>query len=171
MVQIVDAIADDVYTIRDVQKRTWLETYPNEELGITREDIEARFANESKEKIENRKKIYSDPDVHIWVAKDDGEIIGFCIARKEEKNNRIGAIYLLPSYQGQGVGGRLIEAALNWLGVDKDIYVNVASYNDNATRFYERYGFVKTEKDISNPVADLPSGKSIPETEMVRKSI
>lgn len=174
-VQVVDAIPDDVYGIRNVQRVTWLATYPNERLGITREDIESRFANddtdEGKKRMEERKQRFYQPNVHTWVAKDSDNIVGFCVATKEENNGRIRAIYLLPEYQGKGAGRQLMEAGLAWLGSDKDIYVNVASYNDNAIKFYERFGFVRTGRDVSDPVAALPSGKNIPETEMVKRHI
>ncbi len=42
-VQIQDATPNDDDAIRQVQQRTWLATYPNAGLGITKEDIEARF--------------------------------------------------------------------------------------------------------------------------------
>ncbi|HSW48050.1 MAG TPA: GNAT family N-acetyltransferase [Candidatus Saccharimonadales bacterium] len=170
MIQIVDAVVDDVYAIREVQKQTWFATYPNEEYGITLEDLQARFTKETEEQIENRRKIYSDPSVHIWAAKDGEKIVGFCIAKKEGDSNRIGAIYLLPDYHGQGIGKQLISKALNWLGNEKDIYVHVASYNNNAIKFYEKNGFVRTGKDAFEKSAILPSGKYIPQIEMLKKS-
>lgn len=169
MIKIVQASVNDMQAIREVQKLTWFDTYPNEKLGITREDIEAKFAIEDPIETEKRKKMYSDPTIGVWIAKDGERVVGFCFAGKRESGNRIGAIYLLPSYQGQGVGGNLIEQALSWLGEAEDIYVNVASYNEQAMEFYKKHGFVKTGNHPNSEVADFPSGKSIPETEMVRK--
>ena len=37
-VQIEDATPNDEDGVRQVQQRTWLATYPNAELGITKED-------------------------------------------------------------------------------------------------------------------------------------
>jgi GNAT superfamily N-acetyltransferase len=171
MIKVTGAITEDVYGIRRVQRLTWLETYPNEELGITREDVASRFVlddtEEGKKKMEERKKRLADPNAPTWVAKDGDEVIGFCIASKGDEN-RVGAIYLLPEYQGQGIGRKLMETALSWLGDEKDIYIDVASYNHKAIRFYEKFGFTPSGRDISNPVAALPSGKTIPEIEMVK---
>ena len=173
-IKIADSIPRDVFEIRNVQKLTWLNTYPNKDLSITKEDIELNFikdnTEEGKREIEEWKKRYLDPSENRWVAKDGDKIVGFCVVGIENNNGRIHAIYILPNYQGQGGGKRLMEVGLKWLGNDKDIYVNVVSYNDKAIRFYEKFGFVKTGKKVTDKVAVLPSGKVLPEIEMVRKT-
>ncbi|MEZ4113999.1 MAG: GNAT family N-acetyltransferase [Candidatus Paceibacterota bacterium] len=50
---------------------------------------------------------------------------------------------------------------------DKDIVVWVASYNQKAISFYKKLGFVKTDKDMSSQFHKLPSGKFIPEIDMI----
>lgn len=171
-VAVIDAIPEDVYEIREVQKVTWIDTYPNPELGISREDIIERFKStpESQAKLEKRKATFYDyPQFHTWVAKDGDKIIGFCIANSEEY--RIQAIYVLPNYQGQGIGKRLMQESLNWLDSKKDIYVNVASYNKKAIKFYENFfGFVESARPIHSEVCKLPSGAVIPEIELVKKA-
>ena len=172
-VEIDDATPDDVYAVRQVQRETWLATYPNEEHGITRDDIAAQFAKDEtpagRQKLENRKESYADPTIHTWVAKDSDTIIGFCSGKKGDDSNRIWSIYILPEHQGRGVGKLLMTASLIWLGDDKDIYLDVASYNAKAIAFYERFGFVESGREVVAPVSPLPSGKSIPEIEMVKR--
>lgn len=67
-IKIVNSIPSDVFEIRNVQKITWLNTYPNKELGITKEDIESNFikdnTEEGKRQIEEWKKRYFDPSEH-----------------------------------------------------------------------------------------------------------
>lgn len=53
-IHIREAVPDDAEAMRDVQRRTWLATYPNEAYGITKEDIEARF-HEDPETTEARR--------------------------------------------------------------------------------------------------------------------
>jgi len=168
------AIANDVYGIREVQKETWFKTYPNAKEGITIEDIENKFREdntpEGRRKIEEHKKIYEDKNQQVWVAEEKNRIIGFCTAGKEQEYNRLRGIYILPNYQGKGVGKLLVEKAFAWLGTNKDILVNVASYNQQAISFYKRFGFVETGKSgVFDEGARLPSGKLIPEIEMVKK--
>lgn len=144
------------------------------ELGITKEDIELKFSKdntaEGRKQIEEWKKRYSDDNERRWVAKNENQIVGFCVAGKEKGGNRIYAIYVLPDFQGAGRGKELLQKSLNWLGGEKDVYVNVASYNTKAIKFYKRFGFVKTGRVVhSEGVDSLPSGKIIPEIEMVKK--
>ena len=46
-ITIREAHPDDADAIREVQRQTWLATYPNEAYGITREDIEAQFREDA----------------------------------------------------------------------------------------------------------------------------
>jgi len=172
-IKIRKSSPNDVYGIRELQKITWLKTYPNSKEGITVEDIREKFkideTSEGKKKIEEKKKRYKNKKVRIWVAELKGRIVGFCMAIREEKHNRVGAIYVLPTYQGRGLGRLLIKKAFSWLGNKKNILVNVARYNKRAIDFYKKYGFVETGKaGILDSAARLPSGKFIPEIELIK---
>ena len=146
---IQDAISDDDAGIRYVQHQTWLATYPNEELGITREAINARFAYPDgalmRRHPTNKQQINTDPALHVWVAKEEQRVIGFCIALKEALNGHVRAIYVLPAHQGRGIGKRLLQVALDWLGDRKPVTLSVAVYNTRAIAFYRRFGFVHLE--------------------------
>lgn len=173
-IKIIKSKPEDVYKIRRVTKLTWLDTYPNKQAGITSTDIEAVFEKDStpegKKKMEERKERYKKPNIKIWVAKRNKEIIGFCFVVKDKKQNRVCAIYVLPEYQRRSIGQALIEKAFDWLGKTKDIFVNVASYNKKAIGFYKKFGFIETGKSgILDEAARLPFGKSIPEIEMVKR--
>lgn len=172
-IKIRKSVPNDVYGIREVQRITWLKTYPSSKEGITKEDIQRKFeideTPEGKKKIEGRKKNYNNRNIGIWVAEAEGKIIGFCMAIKEEGCNRVGAIYVLPTYQGRGMGKLLIQKAFGWLGNKKNILINVARYNKQAIDFYKKFGFVETGKEGTlDSAAKLPSGKFIPEIELVK---
>jgi ribosomal protein S18 acetylase RimI-like enzyme len=173
--KIRKSIPNDIYGIREVQRATWLKTYPDKKEGITVEDIIEKFKADKtpegkKEMEERKKKYYKNKNTGAWVAENEGKIIGFCTAVKEGKHNRIGAIYVLPNYQRKGLGKQLIEKVFSWLGNKKRILVNVARYNQQAINFYEKFGFVKTgKKGTFDKAAKLPSGKFIPEIGLVKK--
>jgi ribosomal protein S18 acetylase RimI-like enzyme len=173
IIQIHDATPNDADGVRQVQQRTWLATYPNAELGITEEDIEARFHARSEEAIKRRQAqqqgINSDPLVHLWVAKEAERIVGFCLAKKEGMQNKIQAIYVLPEYQGTGIGKRLLQTALDWLGSQREIVLNVAAYNHQAINFYRRFGFIPSGRPAHSGVTKLPSGVVIPEIELIKR--
>ncbi len=173
-IRIRKSIPGDGYGIREVQRQTWLKTYPNRKANITVKDIKEVFAKDKtprgREGIEKRKERYKDKNTGIWVAEDKGRIIGFCTAVKKESQNRVMAIYVLPDCQSKGIGKLLIKKAFNWLGNKKDIFVNVVSYNQNAIGFYKKIGFKETGRSgVFDQAAKLPSGKTMPEIELVKK--
>ncbi len=172
-IKIRRSVPEDVCGIYEVQRETWFKTYPNKEEGITHEDIEAKFkiyeTPEGKKKIEERKKKYKNRNIGTWVAEDDKKIVGYCMAIRKRENNRVGAIYVLPAYQGRGSGQLLIEKAFSWLGNKKNILINVARYNRQTIDFYKKFSFVETgKKGTLDEAAKLPSGKFIPEIELLR---
>ncbi len=138
---------EDAAAIKQVQHDVWIHTYPNEALGITLEVIRERVSkNLTPESIERLQESMNELNQRTWVLKDDMKIIGYCTAVKNESFNQLVAIYLLPEYHDKGLGKGLIEASLEWMGSNKDILVEVASYNDRAIKFYEKYGFKKNGK-------------------------
>jgi len=163
---ITNPVKGDEKQIVLVHKETWLSTYPNEKYGISREDILLKDFD-SDEKLNNWKKIIKNNgknDVYLCVAKNKDKIIGFCQVSKGKKHNELKTIYILPEYQKMGVGKKLIEKGLEWLGKNKDIIVEVVEYNEKAIKFYEKYSFVKT-----GVVSDckFPNGKTMPEIQLI----
>ncbi len=171
MITIQKPNKEDVKDIQQVFYKTWLATYPNSDIGITVEDIEERFKNRFSEKaIQKRLDDISNKncDKLFLVAKNNNEVVGVCRVIKEDKLNKLEAIYVLPEFQGQGIGKMFWIEALKFWNNDKIIIVQVASYNSNAIRFYERLGFVDTGKRFTDENLKMPvSGILIPEMELV----
>lgn len=83
---------------------------------------------------------------------------------------RIGAIYVLPGEQGKGTGSKLLQKAVDWYGRDEDIFLHVASYNQQSIDFYKHHGFETTGTHITDDDAITSGSKPIPEIEMVLKA-
>jgi ribosomal protein S18 acetylase RimI-like enzyme len=172
-ISICIAVPDDVIDIQEVFYRTWLATYPNEEVGITVDDIEDRYKDRLNENaLSKRREQIANPSEGqtLLVAKDCKRVIGLCRVVKKSDRNQLQAIYVLPEYQGRGVGGKLWEDAKKLLDFTKDIYVEVATYNSNAISFYKKLGFVETGRRFTNEMTKMKSGSIIPEMEMVIKA-
>jgi ribosomal protein S18 acetylase RimI-like enzyme len=173
-VLIEQAVAADTEAICELLRQTWLDTYPNDQAGITRKDILLRLEGERGERIPQglerwRNNINStDGSVTVYVARTGvgGKVVGFTAPSIVDGQRRLDALYVLPETQGIGVGGKLIRKALEWLGTDQDIYLAVASYNQNAINFYKKFGFEPTNRPIEDE-GDVYAGKQIPEIEMV----
>lgn len=163
---------EDAEGVAQVFYQTWLATYPNEKYGITKEDIEERFKSRlSKEGVEKMARQIEnlEPDSLFLVAKAEDRVVGVCRARKNENINELSAIYVFPDYQGQGLGYKLWQEIQKFFDPNKDIVVNVATYNHEAIYFYQKLGFVDTGEQTSKEVLKLKSGAVIPETKMIIK--
>lgn len=152
---------EDVLKLKD---EVWLDTYVSKEHGITEADLRSREALNSERLMRMQRIVLSNSsDGHIWVVKFKNEIVGMCSAEKGDDKNKLVSLYVLPKYQGLGIGTRLFEKVLDWFGCDKPIELGVAEYNAKAIRFYEKFGF-----EIEGNMEDytLASGKRIPLVKM-----
>lgn len=167
-VKVEEAYPGDAAAIFDVQRRTWLDTYPNAEANVTYDALKLRLEGENGELIPKKVKrwkqdIKSTGDKRAtFVVRDNEKIIGFAAPGIINEQRRIGAIYVLPEAQGKGVGSALLKKSIEWHGRDDDIYLRVATYNQNAIDFYKRNGF-----EITNRKVEDDGTPSIPEVEMV----
>lgn len=175
--QVLQAIPDDAAGIKDVQIKTWLATYVNEEHAITEDMIRERFGFNDDQVIQasiqrGKNKIEHSP-YGVFVAKQAERIVGFASPTYDEDSDqqRLGALYVLPEAQGKGLGKQLLERALASLDNSLDVYLHVVTYNDAAIGFYERNGFVKTGKDLTGSILPFANGVYMPEIEMVKKAV
>ncbi len=167
--RVAIATPDDAPGIYTLQRQTWLATYPNPEYGITKADIEEKFPINSAEGIQRkRSRLESASDsAREWIAVGGDKVVGWAVGLKKDGLPYLGALYVLPSYQRKGVGAQLMATAMEWLGSELDITLDVAAYNQKAIHFYESWGFTIVGP---NPDKDsiLPNGKRIPSIQMIR---
>ncbi len=168
--KIEDAKPEDVEAIRKIIRNSWLELYPNETYGIIAEDISAIdwFNPESLER--RRKEIIENGEtIHTFIFKNDKkEIAGFCKVLKSEDYGEIDAMYVVPEFQGKGLGKKLLEKAFEWLGSDLDVKLVVVKYNTNAIEFYKKMGFMETANKVDYKGTKPAGDKEIPRIEMIK---
>ena len=171
------AVPDNAEVICDIRDRAWLEAYPNADLGITVDDIRLMAQGPNGEYVPRRvaylkEQLAKDnPNQATFVANVDGEVVGFIDPRIDEQGHRsIGAIYVAPEAQGQGVGSKLMKQLLDWYGRDQDIYLEVVGYNQNAIDFYKRFGFEQTDTVVSDEEGRPNYLKTLPKIEMVLRT-
>jgi len=144
--EIRRAGVDDASTLSTLAARTFTETfghlYPPEDLDA--------FLRESYA-VERQRTILSDPRYGVWLLEDDGAAVGHVAAgpcglphpEVAPGDGEIKRLYVLRGYQSGGLGGKLMDAAMDWLLGDgpRTLWVGVWSENEGAQRFYARRGF------------------------------
>jgi len=161
------ATPKDAEALSQIKQRVWLTTYQNKELAITAEDILTKDFL-CKQRIEKRAEHMgtNDSTNRTLVARAGTQIAGYGRAVKGADVHEIVTLYLLPEWQGRGIGSNLLKRLLDWLGDEKVVTLGVASFNTPAIRFYEKFGF-RLGKQILHDEATFPSGKDLPEIQML----
>lgn len=170
------AVESDLEPVMMLLHKTWLATYAVSGIGISRDDVNARFdphSSEGSARYARMRERFNSANMHCVLAKGvAGDIAGIGIARRGEGHNFIESVYVDPSHQGQGVGHRILETLIAWLRLeDKPISLYVAAQNEKAIEFYAGHGF---QINLDSPLSShqetaLPSGIVIPEVEMILK--
>ena len=77
-----------------------------------------------------------------WVAEHQGRVIGFSMADREE--SMIWALFLLPEWEGQGLGRMLLARAVGWLcGEGSESIWLTTEPGSRAEGFYAHLGWVR----------------------------
>lgn len=77
-----------------------------------------------------------------WVAEHEGRVIGFSMADREE--SMIWALFLLPDWEGQGVGRMLLDQAVGWLCAEGAEHIWLTTEpGSRAEGFYAHMGWAR----------------------------
>ena len=160
----------DALQLAKLHNQSWIETYPNEEFGISQEYIEDRVSHRlSAEGIKYRETAIKSSSEHstyfLRIARDErGSIVGFVDGNLKDDGYWLDGLYTLKSTYGTGLGTLLWEAYLPWTH-NKDITLTVAAYNQRAIAFYKKLGFTKVTGS-EGTFADTP----MPIINMIRRA-
>jgi RimJ/RimL family protein N-acetyltransferase len=93
------------------------------------------------------KTVQRHPDAAVFVADDDGEIVGrLSLARDPHPASRHVAdlgLMVAAGHRGRGIGRQLLEAAVEWSRMSeiRKLELHVFPHNAPALRLYESFGF------------------------------
>jgi ribosomal protein S18 acetylase RimI-like enzyme len=165
--EILQATLNDWPGISSMLYRAWIDTYINEEYGVTQEVIDEFFKiRNSPEKIAERieRMSHPTPNEHMFLAKVRGQVVGMIRILIHSDRNEIKALYVDPACHRLGIATDLVfEGQKHFNHENKSVVVWVAVYNKRAIDFYRYLGFEETGQQMT---FDLPHGISIPEIEM-----
>lgn len=158
--------AETLDEANQVRLQSWLDTYVNDELGITREWIEARNKDQMSEDARQRRLARLDnPKAAGWVARDEhGTVIGITTPYVDQDGKQhVGSLYVEKSWHGKGIAGQLMQRVIDWCDPENPIELGVVTNNERAKAFYRKWGF----KEI--PGSEKLFANNIPEVMMIRK--
>lgn len=147
----------DAGGIAHVARKTWAATYDGiipaaiQSAALTAWYAEERLAQAAR-----------NPATTLLVAvAASGEVVGFAQAspRQEPGDAELWRFYVLPEHQGQGLGRRLLRAALEGILAKQPIerlYVQVEAENEIGRRAYEALGFTY-HREYANELMGHPT--------------
>jgi ribosomal protein S18 acetylase RimI-like enzyme len=157
----------DVESICQLLHDTWLATYAE---FIPREDILEYLEGHYSEDI--LRSFFVDQDIVGFVAEVDGAVAGYEKTFYNRKENRlyVQQLYILPRYQGSGLGKQLMAFAADhaktydldrvWLGVMVDNTAALLWYQNMGYQIMEKTPFILGKTTVEHfigyvPVADI----------------
>ena len=131
---------EDAAAIAAVHVRTWQVAYEH----VFGADRLAALDEQLPVRVERWQRLLRE-EVGVWVAEDDGRIVGFAgigPSRDAGGEGELYSIYVLPEAWGSGAGGALMAAARDALLAAYPVSILwVLDDNPRARRFYEREGW------------------------------
>lgn len=156
---------DTIDEANEMRLRSWLDTYINDGLGITREWIETRNERQMSDASRKRRLVnLKNPNSRSWIAKDErGHVIGMIAPYTDAAGSQqVGGLYVDKQWHGKGVSGALMQKLIDYFDPAKPIELTVATYNERAKAFYRKWGFQEV------PGSEGLFEDKIPEVKMVR---
>ena len=133
------AVQKDFSDIAKVHVHSWHDTY----LDL----LPISYINEMNnlaKKTAMWEQILRQPEVEVWVAQDGDAIVGFISYHSQNEHYEITTLYILPTYQQQGMGSALMKVSLQDItaaNAAARFHLWVLETNTNAINFYKKHGF------------------------------
>jgi ribosomal protein S18 acetylase RimI-like enzyme/diadenosine tetraphosphate (Ap4A) HIT family hydrolase len=130
----------DLDSIRRITWQSWISTYSS---FIPESDLRSYFDSHYTEA--SFLSMLNDPSTQVFIAETNDQIVGYArlFFNRDENHLYVPSLYLLPEFQGQDIGKRLLEAAEGYAaekGLDK-LWIGVMVKNREALVFYRKVGF------------------------------
>lgn len=148
---------------------SWLDTYVNDDIGVTREFIfnsQLRYLTYSFFSKECKFDYFDNTKDNLQlVAVDKNDVVvGFLHCIRTEEQQTLEGMYLFPECKGTGLAQDFAERFFEWEDGSRDSKLGVVQYNSRAIRFYEKLGF--EPNGVTYKIRDI-----IPCIDMVKKNV
>ncbi len=131
---------EDLPAVQNVLWKTWVDSYSS---FIPEEDLKTYFKEHYD--IAALTELFHYSPVVGFVAEVDGQLAGFMRTTHEWEENRfyVSSLYILPKFQGLGLGHKLMQQAAEEATkhhLDK-IWLGVMTQNKSAFKWYQNMGY------------------------------
>lgn len=152
-IRVAEATADDVDAVARFFWNAWEEAGPEAPgwAGATEEVLK------DLTQPANLLKRLGRPDRRMFVAWEGERVVAFAANRRiDEEEVELVGLVVLESMHGQGIGSRLMEAAVAAAREDghRTMRVRTEAANEKALRFYEHRGFEAVET-LTETIGDV----------------
>jgi len=136
VIQVRKMKKKDIPHVQHVAKASWHATYK----GIIPRHIQDNFLQNAYSSHAMKQRLKHS---HFFVAETDRNIVGFANYSPVDYQGKVelGAIYLLPAFQGKGAGTALLLKGIEKLQGLREIHLSVEKNNVVGKNFYEAKGF------------------------------
>lgn len=139
--KVRNATTKDLKQYTDLLQQTYEIAYTNEAIGLT-SDLFSKEIFASKESQDYLKSHLEETDTQkTWLTFNSNKLIGSitCIINNNTEAELTG-FYVLPRYQGQGLGKKMYELALEFAG-NRDMLLDVYCHNTTTIEMYKKWGW------------------------------
>lgn len=153
------ALADDAPAVGRIHVESWNVAY----RGIMPDDVIARTDLAYRTRFWAER--IADQEWPVFLIDEAGESVAFCqmipSRDPDDDPNRVGhitSLHVLPDFRGRGYGRVLMDHVLAECGRRgfTDVTLWVLEENQNARRFYEKYGFHQDGGTRRYPKTEVP---------------
>jgi ribosomal protein S18 acetylase RimI-like enzyme len=151
LITIRRALTEDIPGIRSVLAVTWRDTY----LSFLPESSIAKVIAKwhSPQVLEAE---INQSSNFVGIAKSSSnEIVGMITANLQDELLSVTRLYVLPEFQRQGIGARLMDESYRAFPEIKRIQLDVEEQNQKARAFYRKLGF----KEVGIRIDDVAGTK------------
>ncbi len=146
MIFIRLASKNDIQNYTDLLQQTYESAYADEKIGLP----QSLFSKEIFCSTHSQDYLRSNLDVSdkqkTWLAFDGEKMVGSITITDKGDDCELRGFYILPKYQGQGIGKKLWKKALVF-AKGKDITCDIYAHNHKTIEIYKKWGFeIDTER-------------------------
>ena len=95
----------------------------------------------SMTELTERMKAWLATDYICYLAKENGDIIAYCLYRDDGGHYYMRQLYVDRAHRRKGIATQLLDWLYENVWTDKKVRLDVLAHNEAAVAFYKRYGF------------------------------